>query len=65
MIEKQALALERRQDTKSLGYDIVQEALLVVDDLLLDDSLSPPEGIHKQVTNKILLDDSPEKMQLE
>ena len=40
MIEKQALALERRQDTKSLRYDIVQEALRAVDDLLLDDSLS-------------------------
>ena len=45
---KNKLALERRQDTKSLGYDIVQEALRAVDDLLLDDSLSH----QKESTNK-------------
>ena len=45
---KQALALERRQDTKSLGCDIVQEALRAVGDLLLDDSLSH----QKESTNK-------------
>ena len=65
MLQKQALALERRQDTKAVGYNIVKEALLAVDHLLLDNSLSPPEGIHKQVTNTILLDDFPKKMQLE
>ena len=62
MIEKQALALERRQDTKSLGYDIVQEALLAVADLLLDDSLSHQKESTKQVTQKILLDDPLKKM---
>ena len=65
MLQKQALAVERRQDTKSLGYDLVQAALIAVDDVLLDNSLSHPEGIHKQVTNRILLDVSPEKMELE
>ena len=44
MLQKQALALERRQDTKSLGYDIIKEALHSVDNLLLDNSLLPTEG---------------------
>ena len=36
MLEKQALVFERRKDIKSLVYDIVEEALVAVDDLLLN-----------------------------
>ena len=56
MLEKQALVFERRKGIKSLVYDIVEEALVAVDDLFLDES--PLGGMHNQVTNTIVLDDS-------